>query len=477
MPPLPAVPAKPLRSNMLWILVVAAILLINWSIRINDSAIEHDALENLIIASNLADSAAFSVDQPNSGRSMAPSRLREPIPPLVTAAYLKVLSLFFGPLDVSWLEHGPGANVAKFVNLFWAAIICASVGAALLMFTENFRVAIIGALVAGLLIRINTLYTEIAAQALLALFSLLLVVAIKSGRAGYWCVAGAALGGLVLTKAIFLYVGLMLLLGGLIYLLARWAKGKSLRREVTGGILLVASAAAIVSPWMVRNYRYFGSADITDRGGHVLYIRALQNQMTDEEYVGAIYSWASEGPVKKLIGAAFGLSPEDDSKGGRLQRLQQQAPDDYEAYRSGNTTQAISYYGRGRAELTKLHHQLASQGIANPAGAADAQLKQRAILLIADDPLSHISMIPLYLWRGAPLATPLFLAFAVLAFWRRRFDVLIYMAPAAAMVLFLSVFTHFNPRFSVPAVPILVVAAFTLGVLPYRRERGPAVPG
>jgi 4-amino-4-deoxy-L-arabinose transferase-like glycosyltransferase len=107
--------------------------------------------------------------------------------------------------------------------------------------------------------------TEALAIPLFAVF--LWFYAEDDARSWRWALAGAATGLVVLTRAVFLYVGL-----------TAWAavliadRGRPLRRRFVNVAVAAAIAAAVVSPWVIRNYILAGRFIlVTENAGTVLY--------------------------------------------------------------------------------------------------------------------------------------------------------------------------------------------------------------
>jgi hypothetical protein len=426
------------------------------------------------MAYNFASHGVISLedsDAPGS-ESPAPTRLREPLPPTVIAAYLKALEALRGPFSLSLLERGPGARLVKGSNIIWGIVLSLSVYAALSVFTKSYTLGMIGALAAGLIMRTNWLYTEPAAQALLALFSLLFMLAFKSRHPLHWALAGICLGALILTKAVFLYIGIVLAGGFGLLLLYRLLSGGRALRMAAGFALFLAGTAAIVAPWMARNYHYFGYAGITERGGGVLLIRATKNLMTWEDYIGAIYAWAPGRLTRRVAGWALGYSKQDLAKGGKLERLNRDIPEDLHAVEAGSPESAISYFAKARAQARRFHLDAERQDERYPRGVAEGQIRSHALQLILDQPIEHLSMIPLFLWRGAPLTTLVLCLVGAFALQWRRYDLIIYMLPALGLIAFLALATHFLLRYGEPATPIALVLAISFGQALYLRWRG-----
>jgi 4-amino-4-deoxy-L-arabinose transferase-like glycosyltransferase len=281
-------------------------------------------------------------------------------------------------------------------------------------------------------------------------------MAIKTRHPLYYFLAGLSMGALILTKAAFLYISLALVVCFAFWLICRWRHG--IRWGVIGLLLFVFGVTVVVAPWMGRNYYLFGTASVSERGGGVLMMRALKDQMSWTECLGSFYVWAPEGSIRNAVGKTLGFNEADLNKGGRLQRLNRDSfAEDLAAEEAGLPEAAISYYAQARAERVKLNKELQQQGVSHFKNAADVELQKHAMELILAHPIRHLFMTVPFLWRGAPFIAPLLAFFATIAIRRRRYDLIAYMLPAIAMVAFYAMATHNIPRYNVPAQPIVAV--------------------
>jgi len=481
--------------------LVIAVLLTRWTVTLSSDTIEKDELQNLTMAYNFAMHNVLSLDPPEREPQdvgnlppnvaiylddLSATNYREPLPCIVLGIYLKALKLLRGPISFGSLIQGSGARLAKFSNAIWGILLCLSVFATLKVLTGTYVLAAVGALVVGLNMDIDSLYTESAAAALLALVSFLSMMAIKTRHPLYYLLAGISMGALILTKAAFLYVSLALVVCFVSWLICRWRHG--IHWRAIGLVLFLFGVTVVVGPWIGRNYYLFGTARVSERGGIVLMYRALKDQMSWTEYLGSFYYWAPRG--SGLIGKILGFNAADLNKGGRLQRLNREQADgarnsdgaegraaghdrsklgmswevstigfaeDLAAEEAGLPEAAISYYHRARAERVRLAQELRQQGHPHPGSAADDQLQKQAMELILAHPIKHLLMMGPFLWRGAPFTAPILAFSAIIAIRLRRYDLIAYMLPAIAMVAFHVAVTHNIPRYNAPAQPITAV--------------------
>lgn len=450
------------------ILFLVAVVLIKWALTISERRVSLDDGDNIRMAYNLVHHGVISVNGGGSGpdSNPEPTNYREPLPAFVLAATMKALEAVQGPRDPVDYVEGPGARVLKISNFFWGLVLCASVFAAIHIFTQSIWLASAGWLFAGLRLEVDRFLTEPAAAALIALFSFFAVRAVKNGNTIDYGMAGMVFGALILTKAAFLYVGFALIPPLLFLLLAKERNRSNGISCFLKGFFMLGGVLLVIAPWSARNYVLLGSPQITQRAGIVLMTRAIKNNMTPTEYVGSFYVWAPSG-LGDAFGFILGFGPDDLKKGGRLQRLNRHESDfqdeDLAAEKAGRPEDAVSYYRKARAERTKLTREFQAQGDPNARPHADAELQKRAADLILADPIRHIATTLPFVWRGAFYEAPLLLWFAVLALIWRRPDMLAYVLPSLAMVAFYALASHNIPRYNDPVFPLAAAALLIFG--------------
>ena len=290
--------------------IAIAVVVGAWISSISDSAIRGDEWGTLDVAFNVANRGVFSKTQPETelDSEFVPTNYREPLPPVLLACWLKLLSAVRGPLSYDFLKEGPGVRLAKLPNILWGVVLCASVFAALLVLTETDVLAVLGAVIVGLVLDVDTLLTEPAAAALLALASFFCMMAIRSGHGIYSFLSGLSVGLLILTKAIFFYLCIALI-GCLFVLLGwHWFRAVGIKATATGVLMFVLGIAIVIGPWMARNLYHFGSAQISQRAGIVLMMRARYDEMSWTEYKGTFYVWAPNKRIQQISVSIWALT-------------------------------------------------------------------------------------------------------------------------------------------------------------------------
>jgi hypothetical protein len=461
--------------------VVYAALLTAWFHQISGSAIRDDALGTLIPAVNLAHDGIYSLD---SRPPLTPTMYREPVPIALTTLAVAAVDRVLGPGELRDYQSGERARYVKFQNVLWLTLLCTAAFLATSHFTGSFTLSIVTAVLSYLAflypavrnVGVDSLYTEMPAAALLLLASWLLATGIARRGWGRLQLAGGCFGLLALTKAMALPVFAGVLL---VFVLYRTVRPAGIRRRTTLAqvAVLMISCAVVVAPWIYRNSVVFQSAQISERSGLSIYMRALFNNVTPVEYRGLFYVWAPS-PIRAPVGRALGFTAEDLKPGGALVRLAADdnapfAKSDLEAQRNGQPEQAVSLIAKARAERVRLRNALRAEDVGFRTNLiADEQMKKRGMEMLIKEPAKTFAGALTSLWRGALLLVPL-LGWAVVHAWRRqREDVLMFCVPAIGFVCLLSLFSIFEVRYGGPMTPLALVAA-TVAAAGFRKYRQP----
>jgi 4-amino-4-deoxy-L-arabinose transferase-like glycosyltransferase len=394
----------------------------------------------------------------------------------VTIALGVVLAdVMMGRADTDAYLSGPRVKYLKAHHVLWkvAETICAYL--LVLVLTSSRAAALLGAILIGThQPDIDTLQTELEAATLLMLGITLLIVGLSRRKWYLLLLAGISLGLLALTKAIFLYVFVVLLPAvPLVMCTLRERTGR--RQGLAAVALLVLGFAVTTLPWMIRNQIQLGSFHISERGGMALYLRALLNGMTRDEYAGTFYVW-SPRDWRKLAGRVSGFGPEDLERGGRLQRLNRDqrssfAMAELAAERSGNPDAAITFYSKARAERVRLADSYTRAGNPGAYRAADEEMQARALTMMVAHPFRHLALTVPLLWRGAALQVPVLALALVYSVRSRQRALLLTILFAVAYLMMYAFFTHFESRYGAPTAPITGVVAVVPLVAAWRHVR------
>lgn len=452
--------------------ILATALLVMWGRQISGSPIKADAAQSLQMALNLERHGTISLE-PDA--PFVPTNYREPLPPILSALTLKLIDSAIGPAPPEAYFAGERAQYVKYQNLLWLTLFSLSV----FWVTERFTTSFVAGLIAVILVNvpfrphsppgpIDSLLTEIPSLWLLVTASATLAIGLERGKLALVALAGTLFGCLALVKAVVFYVALgLVMIPPCLYFLRRPRApiGLALRQSA----LLIGGFACIVGPWMYRNHLQIGSFAITQRGGESLFERSLEDQMSRQEYLGAIYLWAPQ--LQKPLGKWLGFSTEDALRGGRLERLNGDpegglSQQDLAFEKLGEPEKTVTFFRQARAEREKVEHDLEVAGAAHPDMEADKQLSSRALATFAQHPWRHLMLSPLFLWRGGAQTTLILLVALLCSAWLRRIDLVLLTIPTLAMVAAYALFSPFFPRYGLPmhlmAIVLLVIIATLL---------------
>jgi hypothetical protein len=441
-------------------------LLVLWSLRITDQPIEKDAAENLTMSIDLYRHGILSEDTAPPYRV---SLEREPLPAFETAALIAVSEVILGrpATDDAYFE-GARARLLKSQNVLWMGVLLAVFFIAIRQLTSSSPAAWVGVALLHLslmgqentLYLVDSLYTEAQATALLTLGSFLLARGMFRKHWLMVAAAGVLFGLLALVKAIFLYVFIGLIVATAGAVLLGWMPAP--KKGGLGKVLILGLCfSVVVIPCMLTNYRMSGTFAITSHGGEVLYVRAIKDRMSAVEARGALFYWAP-WPVNGVLRRAFGFDRGAEEAGGPLQRLNRSgdssfAASDMEAERTGRPDLAVSYYRQARAEESRLELLFQREGFADFEIRAERAVQKKALQMIGEQPVRHLLMTPLFLWRGAFYPFPILVLALLLSVRKRQFEQALFVIPALGMVLLYGLVSHYIPRYSLPMTPITTV--------------------
>lgn len=468
---------KKMVSYIALVLMIASLC---WSLDglLTEAPITKDARQNLRAAYNLSAWGVFSIEPAVSGKPPA-DNYREPLAPFVTSLLIRTYKNLGHTPAFEAFSKGELCCAVKRINLFWSFFLL--LGSAILVVALT-RSSILAALTVVLIwlsfLRnpeyIDTLCTEIPTATLMLWTSVLLIRSLRSDRRVLFFSSGCLLGILCLTRGVFLYLAVPIVLSVVIAHLT--VSPGNRMRALSAGLLFIVGIALPTGPWMLRNYAHFGSFTLTLRGGAVLYGRTLRNTMNRDEVIAAFYLWGP-GVYKKLVKNTFlGMSPEDYEEGGLAARLNRSADSSFAhkdaiAERAGKPEDAISFHSQGRAERARLSRQFESRGHPNPGKAADDYLKKAGLRWISKHPFRHAVMTIPFAWRGAwcfygggivtalnALCVVAFMLLAAYGLFPGNQRIAAFILLPFLMLFFNAFFTHNLSRYSAPAIPYLIIS-------------------
>jgi len=471
-----------------WVLAVATTLaaLSLGARHITTATIGSDGTQSAVMAINLAHQGTISLsDTP----PYPPSNYREPIPVILTALDVRLMDAVLGVAPTDDYFAGERVRLLKYPNLLWLLLLLVGIFACIHVATGSYYFSLAGAAIGGIQYgasalrapMLNDLSTDLAGAAVLAVASAALAAGLTRQSPRLSVLAGALFGAMALVKAGVLYIFIGVI-GTLLCACLLWRTRIVLRSALRDLVLVMLAFIVVVAPWMLRNRIELGTFQIAQRAGVVLLARAVQNEMSPEEYRGAFYVWAPPS-IQGAIGSLLGFTPRDLQRGGRLQRMNRSETSDFyasdvAAEQAGRPAEAISYYRRARAERVKLIGELEAAGAATPDVEADDILQRRAMSMIEAHPGKHLAATIPLLWRGAPVAFPLLVIAVALAIRYRHYECALLALPSFGVVMFYALLSHFLPRYAEPVRPVviaLIVIAAKLGLDGLRKRSAPAV--
>lgn len=489
------------RNICLWIGKLALCLWLAWASlgKIDESSIKGDATQNLKITHNLLVHGEFALTK--AGEHWMSTNFREPVPPAVTALYIRLALPGVLHSDLASWHQGDNAKNIKKVNAFWVFWgLLATLELALKVLRRRMlalaTLAVSYWLFFGTSGVVNTLYTELPAATLMLMATWSFASAIESRQ---WSktraiVSGALMGALCLTKTVFL-VGIPVFL-----MLIAWSRPRPEEATVSSNrisqaaalaVLALLSFGAVISPWMIRNKLQLDTFEISSgRTGYVTLYRAYMDLMTDEEYrLG--FSLYGPGLYRQLVkGTSLELLPQDRKRGGRVQRLNYGAIDFRDEDRSSVFTRrpdlSLTFYTLPAAEYQVLLQQMRVEGVSRPELAADKVLKAKAMDIFKKHPIKHLKVGILVFWSefwiftehsledvwpitawghtgltllNAMAGICLLAGFLIAIVRRDRRWAFVTGLPVTLMLLH-GLLTQGLPRLNVPVIPYMVLAFF-----------------
>lgn len=452
---------KSLTYAILAILISVVVALSTYR-QIEGGVIWGDALVNATVAYHLSQTGSMAFDEET------PFYQREPIPIAILALYMRSYPGVMSDLDLTKTKQKENFESHKrlfYINIFYIAAMVLAIGWVCWLLTRSIVVyALVVAVSAKFFFwdshHLDNLLTEYAA----ALFILLVAgFSVRVARNSGWynvVLLGLALGMLSLTKASAHYVSIVYIL--LVPVILIYCNIIEKKRALVALLILVVSYASVVGPWILRNYLVFDDAVITTRGGSVLYVRALKNTMSKQEYIGSFYVYSPD-PIKEVLERVFGYKRSDLAMEGAYGRLVRGHAADVKARASGNVEDITSFYYKASAFMRFRARQEMSAS-QYEYGSLDDYLVAKSLGMIMEDPKKHLLMSVPFAWRGLwpfagfPLTFGIMLLSLLVGIYRRDSVNILYPLIAVGLFLFHATFSHFLPRYSVPLIPLSLIS-------------------
>lgn len=400
-----------------------------------------------------------------------PTMYREPLPVAFLALQIRLDPRLDGVDGAALARPGPEIVALKQQNALWAGLLLLGVALqARRLVPPRARTAV----AAGAVLLVHAVAVEPVADVVLTeLHAATLIV--WAGLAGQRLVErrtllaavglGLLIGAAALTKGSILYIGLVHIVGLVALMLLRQHADR--RRVLVAGLVAVVAVGAVVLPWMGRNAAEFGTWSIADRSGFALWNRAIYAEATPRELDGSWYAFTPDA-LKPLVGPIVDVTDEDLM--GELRRAHRFHPDEPE--------ELLSFHGIGRRlRVERTDAYLAAGGLTRAEARllADADFLDDALHVLREDPWFFVATAPMFLWRGtwmvlaAPLVPRIALGllnpFAMLALLVAGLGAVVRGSPRwfavvgipTGVVAFSALFTLYEPRYSEPALPTMLI--------------------
>lgn len=446
------------------LLILALLVRVDTAV-LSEAGARKDALNNLELAHGLATTGQIvELDG-------FPSMYREPLPVALYAMQMRIDPRLDG-VQVADLEAG-GIEVRALrqQHLILIALLLAGVAAqAWRLAPARSRLASAAAAV----LLVHAMLVEVIADWTLTELHASVAVIGAGLAAQRWVVQkrvhDAVLLGLVaglgaLTKSSLMYVAGTFIFALALLMLLR--ERSAARRIVTTALLAATVMGAVVLPWMARNAELFGTWSIADRGGISLWYRAVYEDASPAELRGSWYEFTPL-PLRPIAGSVLGVT--DADLDGPLRRVNRFHPDEKQEQRSFYELARID-----RSDLTDAYFEAGGLTNAEARVLADQDLLRNGLDVLRRDPGRFILTAPMFLWRGTwvvkaapllprpvlgllnPLGMLALLAAAMSAVGGRRPMRFAVVGLPFGIVAFSSLLTIYEPRFSEPALPTMLL--------------------
>ncbi|MEM8676639.1 MAG: hypothetical protein AAGF83_22665 [Cyanobacteria bacterium P01_G01_bin.67] len=435
-------------ARVIMLLLILVSVIINAVDEIEPRTVEHDARHNLAMAYNNFKYGVIS-DLRTDHPDLTPTYRREPLYAFMLSGVLQAIAEPQTTTHDCLTKPEPACIPLQlqlqWFNLFLLLLLTLTTFlAGRIILGDNYAPYLASLLVGispGLTGAINNFYTELIAALPLLILATFLYLAVSRQRwQPYAIAAGCAFAALMLTKAVFLYFGVILSCAFVIYggYQRSWQPLKTL-------VTIILVAYMIAGLWIARNYLYFGTAKISGRGGEVLAIRAQFSEMSWSEYRA---SWFVFTPGRPLLKSWFDSEDYTRFDRGNPEGFYRSTKERISAMRQGGTVQ-------------KVYQQQA----------IDNHLKAESISKIKQNWIKHLALTATFAYRGSfvkmvaensllPLRLVYFISLFTGVAWawkHQNIGLIFFVLPALYSYGIHAFASHYIARFSDPLIPCLAI--------------------
>ena len=429
---------------------------------------EPDTRENLLIALNLLRYKVYSMQEARDGNPPRPTTKREPLYPTLLGFWMAALrdeKSFADPPTLGSLDPGFALRLKSLNVLLHLCLILASWWAARAFFGRPWPALAVAVLVAfnsSMLSTIDVFLTEIPAALLLATSSALICLTYTRKSVGYAILGGVSLGALALTRAVYFYFLILVAVGATVWLAAvELRKNRRQRPTAARWVAMALVALAVYSPWFVRNQRLGEALQVDKRGEDVLAIRAEYSTMSWRQYAASFFYFTPTiGP--RLATALFGEQT--------IQSFDRDNPQ--------------SFFRKALAGTGEVQRTASTRHLSTRQASIRVMVEHLPMMTLLTLPFAYqgafvqvgynVRRVPgilLYLTLVYSIFFVPALAILTIRLARRRDPRWPFLAPALYSYVFYSLITHYIPRYSVPLVPIFLIALVSVIGLKHEADR------
>ena len=440
------------KKFLLKLILIFCILIFHFN-RIEDTSPTKGAYgDNFVYSYNLAKYKVYSKSKLDSPEILPDSHFL-PLIPLINYSIIKLDKNLINKDIKCFLDENSKCEktILKYMKLYnffsFVLLIYFFYNFSKFFFTKNisFIVTIVFLLGSWYYNILNSFKYELLASSLFLGWSFYRIKFLNKKKNKYIIYAGISVGLLMLTRSIFI----MLILVKIFFYLKYFNKHNYIKN-----LILIFIIFSFLTPWAfyqksISKNKEFSNLDLrSGKIGQVMSIRAEKNQMNIKEYFGG-YLYFSPSGGKRILDNFL----------------------NYDYYERWDRSNPFSFHKTMMHEDNFIKKRLKKKNLE----LNDKNLINESILSFLEQPIKHVFTSMLFMYRGfwpdAIDRPSLFYAFFSFIFFlyfyfsklfnnqyrKKNIDLLIILFPCIFVIFFHSIFTHYQPRYSIPIMaPILI---------------------